>query len=201
MQTFLPSPDFATCGKVLDKVRLSKQLVETQQITNCILDGGAWQNHPAVRMWADYLPALGSYQTALFEQWVARGGSDTHKSYHKTMERIGSHDPASIVQPHWLGDEPFHASHRSRLLLKGLLDTARRRIRDLGAKPDDYCKTFFESPRKLFLRDLTVAQVTRLHNHFNDMGVNHYDNYYEQFFWSESASDTYVWPVELYTNQ
>jgi hypothetical protein len=114
MQTFLPLPDFAATAAVLDDVRLGKQRVEAYQIVRT-LDGitKGWRNHPAVRMWRGYEPALVEYGVAICAEWVARGRADT------VHEKLLVHArPEAAVLPPWFGDEPLHASHRSNLLRK-----------------------------------------------------------------------------------
>jgi hypothetical protein len=70
-----------------------------------------WINHPAAKMWRGYEMALAEYQLIVILEWERRG-------YNNTMEML-SMDNARIFQnPPWLGDEAFHASHRSNLLRK-----------------------------------------------------------------------------------
>ena len=109
MQTFLPTTDFEECARVLDWRRLGKQRVEAQQILNALRRGGGWKNHPAVRMWRGYIPALTAYRNAMITEWKRRG-------YNNTMRRTRARAP--VVMPPWLGDDALHASHRSNLLRK-----------------------------------------------------------------------------------
>lgn len=112
MQTFLPVVDFAESAKILDYRRLGKQRVEAFQILKALRDGGGWSNHPAVKMWRGYETALQRYMNRMIDEWIARG-------YRNTM--VGN-PTADIVlpgdMPPWIGDENFHASHRSNLLRK-----------------------------------------------------------------------------------
>ena len=203
MQTFLAYGEYRRSARVLDKQRLNKQITETQQILTCLIEGGSWENHPAVRMWRGYEQSLCEYGEACQGAFVAMGGSSTHKSWEKIQglmrERRWTSNIAPV--PPWNGREDIHSSHRGRLLHKGNLDTARKRAillvgRGRG-KVDEFVKDFFESKRKLYLRDLTVDQVDRLHQLFDKEGLERYDNWYEQFGWREKPSDNYVWPVEL----
>jgi hypothetical protein len=110
MQTFLPYPNFLQSCQCLDYRRLGKQRVEAVQIINAAMKGsGGWVNHPATRMWAEYLPALMLYANVCIQAWVERG-------YKNNMVMYAL--PDRVVMPHWLGDEAFHASHRSNLLRK-----------------------------------------------------------------------------------
>ena len=60
MQTFLPYESFEDTAKVLDYRRLGKQRVEGMQIINTIQTpkSKGWANHPIVKMWTPYVPAL-----------------------------------------------------------------------------------------------------------------------------------------------
>lgn len=109
MQTFLPLPGFQETARVLDYRRLGKQRVEAQQILNALEGGGGWSNHPAVLMWRGYEPALRRYRNEMIKEWV-------HRGYNNSMPLC--HTGGRVRMPDWIGDEAFHASHRSNLLRK-----------------------------------------------------------------------------------
>jgi len=114
MQTFLPYPDFMLSAQCLDWRRLGKQRVEALQILNCLNPESTrrgWQNHPAVKMWRGYEEALKIYANTMIAEWVLRGYNNTMSYYPVNSFRF-------ITLPHWLGDQAFHASHRSNLLRK-----------------------------------------------------------------------------------
>ncbi len=109
MQTFLPYPSFKQSAKCLDMKRLGKQRVEAMQIENCLLGiSSGWKNHPAVKMWKGYLPALRQYRREMTLEWISRG-------YKNTMEI--PEDNSKIVLPKWFGGK-IHETHRSKLLQK-----------------------------------------------------------------------------------
>lgn len=116
MQTFLPYEGFERSAAVLDQPRLGKQRVETLQLLRAlVIPDYGWQNHPATAMWRGYVPALARYGLAMTDEWIARGHSDT------VREQILEFAPNSgngVELPEWLGDEDFHASHRSNLISK-----------------------------------------------------------------------------------
>lgn len=115
MQTFLPYASFSESARVLDDRRLGKQRVEAFQIHKTISTGRkAWSNHPAVLMWVDYLPALSHYHNIMILEWI-------HRGFKNTMELFPYEEDKIIVYPKWLGNEEFHASHRSNLLRKDLI--------------------------------------------------------------------------------
>ncbi len=110
MQTFLPYPDFKKSAQVLDYRRLGKQRVEALQILKALQnDNYGWKNHPIVKMWEGFAPALIEYKNIMIQEWISRG-------YNNNLNLDFVDEP--IVYPQWLGDEEFHASHRSNLLKK-----------------------------------------------------------------------------------
>ena len=127
MQTFLPYPSYIESARVLDRQRLGKQRVECKQLLNAlgfyIVDGAlfrypediqrkiGWSNHPAAKMWRGYEEALAVYQSVIIQEWERRG-------YTNNLDSLSSDDARIFKNPTWLGDEAFHASHRSNLLRK-----------------------------------------------------------------------------------
>ena len=117
MQTFLPYPDLRVSCQVLDSPRLGKQRVETFQILRALTwPEYAWKNHPAVRMWRGFIPALVAYGVENCREWSRRGNADT-----VLPQLLGwsagevPHDPPL---PPWWGLSDLHLSHRSALLRK-----------------------------------------------------------------------------------
>ncbi|NIQ80600.1 MAG: hypothetical protein GTN93_21410 [Anaerolineae bacterium] len=115
MNTFLPYDSFEKSARALDRQRLGKQRVEVLQILRSLEgESKGWRNHPAVRMWGAYRGSLVRYGCAVCLEWTGRGYKDT--CYGKILEFGEKYDYS--VTPHWLGEEAFHASHRSNLLRK-----------------------------------------------------------------------------------
>lgn len=115
MQTFLPYPDLAASAKVLDMRRLGKQRVEVLQILATLCeDRKGWRNHPAVRMWRGFEPALARYGDAVCAEWTGRGYRDTCQA--KMRGFVPAEADGEL--PPWFGDAALHASHRSNLLRK-----------------------------------------------------------------------------------
>lgn len=110
MQTFLPYPDFDDSVRALDDRRLCKQRSEALTIQR-VLSGKVkgWRHHPAVLMWRGHERALKLYMNACIREWVRRGFRNG-----MLPARVGG----KVRYPPWLGDERFHASHRSNLLRK-----------------------------------------------------------------------------------
>ena len=110
MQTFIPYEDIEQSAKVLDYRRLGKQRSECKQILNALYKGGGWKNHPAVKMWSGYENALTLYMNTVIIEWIRRG--------YKNNMLLCEVNENDVVYPLWLGDNRFHASHRSNLLRK-----------------------------------------------------------------------------------
>lgn len=117
MQTFVPlGTDFQGTAKVLDRMRLGKQRVEGLQILNALTGRSkGWVNHPAVKMWRGYEPALIQYVVAMCDEWVSRGYKDTCKD---KVLAIGEALPSAVTTPPWLDDPEVQLSHRSNLVRK-----------------------------------------------------------------------------------
>jgi hypothetical protein len=119
VQTFLPYPDFTASARCLDRRRLGKQRVEALQILKALLDPSyGWQHHPAVAMWRGHEYQLVRYGHDVCWEWSRRGYRDSVSERLAELylaRRVYDMDPA---EPVWLGDERFHASHRSNLLRK-----------------------------------------------------------------------------------
>jgi len=114
LQTFLPYPDFAQSAQCLDRQRLGKQRVEVLQLLKALNgESKGWKNHPATKMWAGCTEALIVYGVAVCNEWISRGYKDTCRD-----KILAYSQGAKIVFPDWLGDEDFHAAHRSNLLRK-----------------------------------------------------------------------------------
>lgn len=118
MQTFLPYESFRESLTCLDYRRLGKQRVEAMQLINAISGVPSksgkpyrgWINHPAAVMWRGYLDALKWYHNLAIEEWIKRG-------YNNNMSMM-AYNAVTMKFPPWVGDEDFHASHRSNLLRK-----------------------------------------------------------------------------------
>ena len=114
MQTFLPLPCYQVSAACLDRQRLGKQRVEVLQLLRALNgESQGWRNHPATRMWDGYLESLVEYGVAVCVEWIRRGYRDTCRA--KIVAHSWGDHP---TPPWWLGDEKFHAAHRSNLLRK-----------------------------------------------------------------------------------
>lgn len=118
MQTFLPFADFTQTARVLDMKRLGKQRVETKQLILALTQPKyGWKNHPAAKMWVGYVPMLVEYGRVICEEWRGRGYNDSLLPFFCDYANSFGFGNLREIPP-WLGDEAFHASHRSNLLRK-----------------------------------------------------------------------------------
>lgn len=116
MQTFSIDPNHSITAKHLDYRRLGNQRVEAKQILLALLGISAgWKNHPATKMWQGYEHELCLYSIAICEEWISRGYKDSLLPFFKEWE-TRLKDKKGI--PSWIGNDDFHASHRSNLLRK-----------------------------------------------------------------------------------
>jgi hypothetical protein len=123
MNTFVPNVSSSVCAMLLDNARLNKQITETKQLINAI--------ETAV-MWRNYMEALKAYGRSCLNEWYMRGGKghmhDNFQMYTKTWDT-----------PWWVGAEPVHRSHQSRLMHKGEVDTLRKRIKNWPEFRSKHC--------------------------------------------------------------
>lgn len=117
MQTFLTYKSFGDTARSLDNRRLGKQRVECLQILKALSDPEyGWQNHPAIRMWRGWEPALIQYGYEICREWISRGFKDTCELKIAQFARTYP-VPLNIKMPGWLHDEFIHR-HRSNLIRK-----------------------------------------------------------------------------------
>ena len=112
MQTFLPYYDIVKSLECLDDKRLGKQRSEADHIYRIVKLGleSRWKRHPTVLMWKGYGDAIAVYRNMALRVWADRG----FRNIKLKMVPI----PSTVSWPSWIGDERFHASHRSNLLRK-----------------------------------------------------------------------------------
>lgn len=112
---------------MLDARRLGKQRVEGLQVVRGLtVPGYGWRHHPAVRMWAGHLEALGRYTLTCCEVWSARGHADSvADTVQQDLRGAGVPEvrsqaalAAAGLLPPWLGRADFHRSHQSSLVRK-----------------------------------------------------------------------------------
>ncbi|CAH6418881.1 Hypothetical protein POVN_LOCUS605 [uncultured virus] len=111
VNTFLVASDFSVSAAWLDNTRLWKQVLEAYQIL-AVLTGSSdgWRNHPAVKMWEGYAPALKAYINAHIDEWARRGKNNNTKPKLEVNEKV--------VYPWWMQTEAIYHSHRANLLRK-----------------------------------------------------------------------------------
>lgn len=118
MQTFLPYSSFGLSASVLDYKRLGKQRLEAKQLLQALHfpERSRWWNHPACKMWHGCEKALAVYWLAMCREWKKRGYQDN--LIHEAEKYLASVEDVYLKYPWWLGEDHFHAAHRSNLLRK-----------------------------------------------------------------------------------
>jgi hypothetical protein len=125
MQTFMCYFSHAKTAADLDQARLGKQRVEVVQILKALRgETEAYANHPAVKMWKGYEPALLLYGLVICHEWrVKRGHED--KVWYQLEEMSPSYwdknkpqDNRKYQAPPWARDTWVLRSHRSNLIRK-----------------------------------------------------------------------------------
>lgn len=118
MQTFMTHEHYHDTAAILDDKRLGKQRVETYQIVKALrgdyADTGAWENHPATRMWAGNIYQLACYGLAMCAEWRARGHDD---SLHDKFAEIVFENQYTD-KPWWVNNQLLHMTHQSNLIRK-----------------------------------------------------------------------------------
>jgi hypothetical protein len=136
MMTFIVIGDFIINAQLLDDKRLAKQRVEAMQIINILLaelrgdpalsnTKQSWINHPIVKAWRGYIPALQYYTNCVILEFIRRGGKNNMQLYN-IME--------AVVYPWWTQWDRLHNSHRAMLLRKDPFFYSNR-----FTVPSEYC--------------------------------------------------------------
>jgi hypothetical protein len=108
--TFLPFNDLDKTARVLDNVRLNKQVLECEQII-ATLEGTktGYKNHPAVAMWKGHIDALKHYFNIVLKEWKDRGKNST-RTYYEI--------PEEFSYPWWWNLKQLHLTHKLSLYRK-----------------------------------------------------------------------------------
>ena len=114
MQTFLPYPDYSLSALCLHPIKHLGNQFYREGLT--LLRGG-WKNHPASKMWQGYEYSLCDYLIACYWQ-LREYGKNYQKHYFEVL--MIQDQLENTGKPFWLGNEKFHASHRSNLLRKDI---------------------------------------------------------------------------------
>lgn len=114
MQVFLPYVDFVESVRCLDPSRLGNQIYRE----GLTLIKGGWKHHPASKIWANHKHALAQYCLAGLDELDRRG---RHYPHHRLFFLNILNSTIDTGNPICVGNESFHASHRSNLLRKNPL--------------------------------------------------------------------------------
>lgn len=112
MITFLPSPDYKECAKILDYKRLGKNRIEAKWVVQVLFGESKWINHALIRLWEPYRASLIHYCIEICEEWIRRGYNDNQLNYF--LDRRETY----YVVPNWMTEERLFSSHRTKLITK-----------------------------------------------------------------------------------
>lgn len=193
--------------EVLDNKCLNKQTIEASQILHILCGMTAqWHHHPAVLQWKSHEWMLLEYlKDACLECLETRHFKNSlyDNIYHfPNCIPIGS----SIEMPSWMGDEAFHASHRSRLLFKGHCDVLVTALKShLKVKnwaevkfwlTSNDCSVFI-SDQLIKKDEFTNEDVKLIEEWLDARDIPISPNFYLQYKWKEDENIPYVWPVTI----
>ena len=74
-----------------------------------------FENHPAVRMWRTFEPALALYGMTVCTEWKSRGYVDNLMGF---FDSVFGRGDKYIEMPEWFGLVKFHVSHQAKLISK-----------------------------------------------------------------------------------
>lgn len=111
---------FEDTARILDPKRRFKQCVEARQIIDIITklkvnteNKIGFSNHPVVKMWFDYLPALKYYYNLMLYYAINVDKVNTSMTYYNESSEM-----TNIEMPWFLYYPPFIYSHRAKLYQK-----------------------------------------------------------------------------------
>lgn len=143
MNTYLPVPSFPESVAMLDDRRLGKQRSEVLNILRALTEPAPedGKEHPAIKMWRGSEQTLIKFGMAVCFEWSSRDNTD---NVLKKIVAFRTEFEPDTPEPEWLGDEKFHASHRS-FLLRSQPTWYRQFWPD---EPDDLAMIFPRSPER-----------------------------------------------------
>lgn len=88
--------------------------MECKALLTSIETKSGWYTHPCTQMWVTCEAALVNYAIEICKESRSRNCNDQMLPYFENLAiKYGK-----VYMPYWLGQEDFHASHRSNLLRK-----------------------------------------------------------------------------------
>lgn len=202
MQTFLAYSDYAQSAAILDNKRLFKQLIEAKSILKANATGKGWIHHPITKAWRGYSPELAIYTLIIAKECVKRGIKVSLENEKKSIRMYyvvtTSRD---FIKPLFVGNELFHASHRSNLLRKGRADAVCAQLKEMyrPRSINTWLKHFnFPEKSALKISDIETLEIiadNRNKEVSKSSIIERPDNYYKQFGWTEPDNLSYVWTM------
>lgn len=183
VNTFLPFKDFGVSARCLDNDRLKKQLVEVYTLLKVLRgETDAWKSHPCSLQWAGYEDSLKWFGWYVFMACFARGFK---------VEPLQYKLPKWGEDPHWLGNENFHFSHRAKLKYKGRVDRVTYSLRShLGVRS---INSWLASKGFNQKNQLQIGEVLELERLAKKWKVEMPENHYSHFDAPDDNSVPYFW--------
>ena len=199
MNTFLIDYDLSKNFTYLDEKRLFKQLLESYQILNTLVNNKkSWSNHPAVKQWHGHEKHLFSYIYSCQHECIKRNIAPESKIFGNALSLFSKiMDSINQPPPIWWGREDIINSHKSRLLCKGEIDSlcaaikSKLKIKNLN----NWIKERFDGKEK---NQLKYKDINILNNYVVLADAQEFvkPNHYAQFGWTTPYNLEYIWPVK-----
>lgn len=166
--------------KCLDKSRLGNQVYREAKT---ILNGG-WSNHPVSKMWEGYEYSLCDY--CLDGLRVLRERCTPYPKWEIYFTEKQKHYK-NTGRPPFIGNEKFHASHRSHLLFKGRCDSAWLALKSW------YIMHSVPRYKWISKSDIGRKNIEFIEKELAKRNAKIPPNHYAQFGWKEPDNLPYVW--------
>lgn len=120
MQIFLPSENLEENAKILDSLRLNKQVLESYQIWLACKENSSskWKSHPAIKMWRPYIGALEAYHDFCLEELRNRPTKSGKPRKLVSLAYQELSNGEKFQMPCFMGIEKLHSLHRANLIRK-----------------------------------------------------------------------------------
>ncbi len=109
MMIWLPYPDFTKSVSCLNTQHLNRQRANCQVLSKSFISPNRWNHVPTFKAWKNYYEVFQYYHDVCVKEWVKRGFRTIAVLYEAPK-------PDKRDLPWFIGEEQYHASHRSNLL-------------------------------------------------------------------------------------
>jgi len=164
MQTFMPYESFEETAKALDRQRLNKQILESDQMIKAVQTNNTkfYKGHPCRKMWDNHVLFHMQYRDIMLKEWVRRGYNNNRNFYNVQ---------ACTNMPHWYKNKDILKeickSHRKALLIKDIKYYSKHFPEDIddvvikGSQLQGYYKTLKSGKNKGCKKWINPTEVKR----------------------------------------